>query len=81
MEIKYDQKKEIEEICSDIECVRDCKCYKSRFRDIGKVKNNGSEEFLECLEDSRDCEFSLSFGKITHCLCPVQIYIANELKE
>ena len=81
MEITYDQKKKIEEISSDIKCVHDFKCYNSRFSDVCKVKSNGSEEFLECLEDSRDCEFSLSFGKISHCLCPVQIYITTELKK
>jgi len=81
MIIKQNQKKKIEELSSDIEYIHDFKGYKSRFRNICKVKNNGPEEFLECLEDSRDCEFSLSFGKISHCLCPVWIDIATELKK
>ena len=81
MIITYGQKKKIEELSSDIECGHDFKCYNSGFSDVCKVKNNGTEEFLQCLDDSRDCGFSLSFGKIYHCLCPVRIYIASELKK
>ncbi|MHC4123444.1 MAG: hypothetical protein ACYSSI_07715 [Planctomycetota bacterium] len=78
MEILQGQKKAIEKNCGGIKYAQDRKCCASKSANICKVRDNGPDEFLECLEENaRDCRFSLSFGETSHCLSPVQICIVN----
>jgi hypothetical protein len=80
MEIIQEHKDQIEQIMSEIYCPRDFPCYKSGFEKIGKIRDIKAEGLLECLEkDSEKCQFSLTFGGGTCCLCPLRIYIASEL--
>ena len=75
-----EHKNQIDQIMSEINCPRDFPCYKSDFEKLGKIRDVKAEGLLECLEEGSDeCQFSLSFGETTSCLCPVRIYIASEL--
>ena len=80
MQITEEHKCQIEDTMSEIQCHKDFQCYKSRFEKLGKIRNVNTDGFLECLEeDSQKCQFSLSFGEETCCLCPLRCYIASEL--
>jgi hypothetical protein len=80
MEIIQEHKDQIEQIMSEIDCPRDFPCYKSGFEKLGKIRDVKAEGLLECLEkDSEDCQFSLPFGEVTSCLCPLRIYVASEM--
>ena len=79
--MEHKEKKEIEDIVGGIECPKDFKCYKSGFQKLCRAKDIGIESFLECLEkDPKKCKFSLSFGLIHLCQCPLRVYIAKKLK-
>jgi hypothetical protein len=80
MELIQEHKSKLDEIMSEITCQKDFACHKSGFEKMGKIWDIKTEGLLECLEeDSGKCQFSLSFGENTSCLCPVRIYIANKL--
>ena len=82
MELTQEQRKEIEEIASGVNCLKDFECYKSEPEKLCKVRDFGLEEYLDCLEETaQECEFSLSFGNGYFCTCPVRIYIAKNLKK
>jgi hypothetical protein len=77
-----DHKKEIEEIIGGFECPQDLKCCKQGFENLCKAQDTGLETFLECLEQRPDdCPFSLSFGGMFLCECPLRVYMAKELKK
>jgi hypothetical protein len=47
-----------------------------------KAKDIGLETHIECLEeDSLECQFSVAFGGLYYCHCPLRIYIAKNLKK
>lgn len=74
--------KSIEEIVGKMKCEKNFNCYKSGFEILCKGKDIGLETFLECLEKNPDkCKFSLSYGKVYLCKCPLRVYIAKELKK
>ncbi len=80
--MEHKVKKEIADIVGEIECPKDFKCYKSGFHKLCRAKDIGIESFLECLEkDPKQCKFSLSFGLIHLCQCPLRVYIAKKLKK
>ena len=80
MEISQEQKQQIEEIISDLECPKDFECYKSGFAHVGKAKDAGIESLLECSEENPEmCTFSLPFGYAYLCECPLRYYIAKTL--
>lgn len=78
--MKEHHKQKIEEIIGTTKCAKDFRCAKSKFEVIGKVKDVGLENYLECLEsNSRLCMFALSFGEGYLCQCPLRVYVAKEL--
>ncbi len=80
MELIQEHKSKIEEIMSEITCQKDFTCCKSGFDKIGRIWDIKTEGLLKCMEENpHKCQFSLSFGEETSCLCPVRIYIANKL--
>ena len=82
MQLTQEQKGQIEDIMKGVECSKTFECYKSGLTHLGKVHGIGANGFLECLEqDSQDCQFSLPFGNLCSCLCPVRIYVATEFKK
>ncbi len=82
MELDEKQRKQIEEIISRIQCQKDFECYKSGFSKMGKVRDIGIKNFVECLEDNpAACNYSMAFGNGYFCKCPVRIYIAKNLEK
>jgi hypothetical protein len=80
--MKEDYRKEIEQIVGQMQCKKDFKCCKQGFESLCKAQDTGLETFLECLEERPDdCPFSLSFGGMFLCECPLRVYIAKKLKK
>jgi hypothetical protein len=80
MKIAEANESQIRDVMSCVDCEKDFGCYESDFAEVCKVKNRGPEKFLECLEkNAQSCQFALSFGNVSSCLCPVRIYMATEL--
>ena len=78
MEVTQEQKTQIEEIISGMECTKDFKCNKSGFEDLCEVKIFRDGEVVECLEESsQPCKFSFHFGLGYFCKCPLRRYIAQ----
>ena len=79
MELSEEQKGQIEEAMREVECSKAFECYQSGSAHLGNMQRIGASGFLECpVEDSQNCQFSLSFENPSACLCPVRIYIARE---
>jgi hypothetical protein len=73
---------QIEEMIGGCTCPKDFKCYKSNFENLCKARDIGLESFVACLvRDPMECKFSLLFGGVFFCSCPVRIYIAKNLKK
>ena len=73
---------QLKKIIGSMQCPKDFMCYKSGFRKLCKAKDIGHENFLECLEENPGmCVFSLSFGRLHLCKCPLRVYIAKVLKK
>jgi len=80
MRITQEHESHIEDTIREINCHKDFQCYKSGFERLGNIRDIKTDGLLECLEEnSKDCQFSLSFGEETSCLCPLRSYIAVEL--
>jgi hypothetical protein len=78
MEITTEQKTQIEEIVSGMECPKDFKCYKSGFENLCKTKIFQDGGAIECLDESSWlCEFCFGFGMGYFCQCPLRKYIAK----
>lgn len=74
--------KQIEEIISGIDCLKDFICYKSGFHNLCRVRDIGLESFLECLERKpEECNFSFSLALLNLCECPLRIYVAKKLNK
>ena len=71
----------IEEILGGLKCPKSYLCYSSGPEKVCEAKDIGLESFLVCLErDSIGCKFSVVFGGIRFCQCPLRIYIAKKVK-
>jgi len=80
--MEQDHDKELQEMIGSFTCPKDFKCYKSGFEKLCKAQEVGLETFLECLEeDPYECPFSLSFGDMFLCECPLRVYITKKLKK
>ena len=78
MEIIQENKTQIEEIISGMECPKDFVCYESGFENLCKVKIFQDGELVECLdESSQSCKFGFHFGLGYFCRCPLRRYIAQ----
>ncbi len=76
------QNKKLEKIIGKMQCPEDFKCYKSNFKNICKIEDIGLDSFLKCLEkDVKNCPFSIYFGGVYFCKCPLRLYIAKELSK
>jgi len=73
---------EIERIIGQLKCSKDFVCYKSGFETLCKAEDVGMESHLSCLEEHPfACKFSVVFGGLYYCSCPLRIYIAKKLKK
>jgi hypothetical protein len=80
--LQQDIQKDIEEIIDGLKCSNNFICYKSKFERLSRVQDIGMESFLICLENKvLDCRFSINFGDIYFCQCPLRFYIAKHLKK
>ena len=75
------RQKKIKKIINTIQCSKDFKCYESKFKDLCKTKDIGLKSFLLCLEETRDCNFSIYFIDEYLCKCPLRVFVAKELKK
>lgn len=80
--MKTNHEIKLKKIIDGLRCPKDFECYKLRFDDLCKAEDIGLDSFVMCLEkDSLKCVFSLPFGDIYICKCPLRIYICKELKK
>ena len=80
--IQQDTQQDIEEIIDGLKCPKDFVCYKSEFKRLCRVKDIGMESFLICLENKLlECRFSIYFGELYFCQCPLRVYIAKNIKK
>ena len=80
--LQQDIQKDIEEIVDGLKCSKNFICYKSEFKRLCRVKDIGMESFLVCLENNLlECRFSINFGDLYFCKCPLRFYIAKKLKK
>jgi hypothetical protein len=80
--MEQDIEKELQEIMGDATCPKDFKCYKSGFENLCKAQEVGLETFLECLEEHpMECTFSVRFGGLYYCRCPLRVYISKKFKK
>jgi hypothetical protein len=75
------RQKKIKKIINTIQCSKDFKCYESKFKELCKAKDIGLKSFLLCLEETRDCNFSIYFIDEYLCKCPLRVFVAKELKK
>jgi hypothetical protein len=80
--LQEDMQKDIEEIIEGLTCPKDFICYKSEFKKLCRVKDIGMESFLICSKNNLlECRFSIYFGDLYFCQCPLRFYIAKNLKK
>ncbi len=72
---------QIEEIIDGLKCPKDFVCYRSEFKSLCRAKDIGLESFVACLADSQECRFSILFGGLCFCQCPLRVYIAKTFKK
>ncbi len=75
------RQKKIKKIIKTIQCTKDFKCYESKFKNLCKAKDIGLKSFLLCLEETRDCNFSIYFIDEYLCKCPLRVFAAKEMKK
>lgn len=75
----------VENIIGDLKCPKAFRCAASDFVDLCRARDIGLESFLLCLEEKNGspkvCTFSVSFGDVFFCQCPLRVYIAKKLKK
>jgi hypothetical protein len=75
-------KSEIEEIIAGLKCQKDFICCESGLKNLCSAKDIGIESFLECLEKKpTSCQFSVPFGLMHLCQCPLRVYLYKKLKK
>jgi hypothetical protein len=74
------EEEKLKDIINGMECPKDFICYETGFQDLCKAKKVGIESYLKCLEkDPELCKFSISFGEIHFCSCPLRVYVNKTL--
>jgi hypothetical protein len=80
--MRQELEKRLRKAIGDLHCPKNFKCHVRGFENICKAQDTGLETFLECLEERpNDCPFSLSFGGMFLCECPLRVYIGKKLKK
>ncbi|MEW6584697.1 MAG: hypothetical protein AB1442_03690 [Nitrospirota bacterium] len=79
--VQKDIRIQAEEIIGTVLCTKDFICYKSGFKKLCRVKDIGLEKYVVCMDRKPfDCKFSLFYGSLFFCACPLRVLIAKELK-
>jgi hypothetical protein len=77
--MKKEHKKKLEQILNGLQCPKDYVCYTSGREKLCKAEDIGLESFLVCLErNPLECTFSVHFGDMYFCQCPLRVYIARK---
>jgi len=72
----------LEEIIHGLKCQKEFLCYTSEFKNLCKAEDLGLESFVACLAANPfDCKFSIHYGGIFFCHCPLRVYIAKKLRK
>ena len=80
--MKQDLEKQLREAIGDLKCPKDFKCCTEALENLCKARDIGLESYLECLEENAfACPFSVHFGYVYYCECPLRIYIAKKLNK
>ncbi len=80
--MKKDIQEQIEEIIEKLKCPKDFECYTSGFERLCMAKDIGLDSFVACLgKDPLGCKFSIYFGELFFCQCPLRICISKKLKK
>jgi hypothetical protein len=80
--IQQNIQKDVEEIIDGLKCPKDFTCYTSKFDNLCRVRDVGLKSFIVCLaSDSIECKFSLQFGGLIFCQCPLRVYVAKKFKK
>jgi len=78
--IEKDIQKQIEDIICKIKCPKDFECYTSGFKKLCRTRDIGLDSFIACLgTDPQECKFSIHFGEVFFCRCPLRICISKNL--
>jgi hypothetical protein len=78
--IQQNIQEDVEEIIDGLKCPKDFSCYTSNFKSLCRAKDVGLESFIVCMaSDSAECKFSIQFGGLIFCQCPLRVYIAKNL--
>ena len=82
MQKEQHSKEDLARIIDGLNCPKDFVCYNSGLETLCKAEDIGLETFLLCLEKNpSDCRFSVVFGDMHFCQCPLRVYIARKLKK
>jgi hypothetical protein len=80
--VKQELEERLKEDIGHLICPKLFKCHAQGFENVCKAQDAGLETFIVCLEKHpNDCQFSLPFGHIFLCECPLRVYIAKKLKK
>jgi hypothetical protein len=79
---KQEHKKKVAEILDGLRCPKDFECCTSGLERLCKAEDIGLETLLVCLETNpAECRFSVLFGGMHFCQCPLRVYIARKLNK
>ena len=77
-----EDEKKIEEIMASMECPHGFKCVKSGFERLCEAEDYGLEGYVKCNHGNpAPCAFSLSFGRLYFCRCPLRVFLSRDLKK
>lgn len=75
-------REQLTKILDGLQCPKDFVCYTSGLERLCRAEDIGLESFLVCLEKNpSDCRFSVIFGGMPFCQCPLRVYIARKLNK
>lgn len=83
-EKKVDQhvRKNLEDIMKTMKCPKGFVCYTSGFRKLCRAKDVGLDSFVACMVSvPMECKFSIHFGGLFFCQCPLRVCISKNLKK
>ena len=78
--MKEEDRKKLEKIISQLDCLKNFKCAASDFENLCKAEDIGIDNYVLCHDGTTYlCGFSLKVGQENLCSCPVRIYLAKHL--
>lgn len=78
--LEQHDKKKLDELLDGLQCPKEFVCYTSGQETLCRAEDIGLETFLVCLENTQsECRFSVVFGGMHFCQCPLRVYIAKKL--